>query len=828
MPIKLVTSLVLFCLSWHLCAQKSGDNLVNIIESLTGAQAQIVYSDDFLKFDEVVVDRPINSIRALKQFLISIDFDLAEVEDRVFLIRPIQQGDQAEFLPPIAIGNITDNETGYQIIGAEIRSDDGTSILAINNKTGYYFSANEKTKFNVLISANGYLTQRVEVDFENQQVISKDYALQKEPEELENLYVTTSLFDFKSANQANQSILSKDELNSTPHIGNDPARAVNKLPGITSNGITARTHVRGGKQNESQIVLNGLALRNPYHFKDFFGVFSSINLSYVDELSIYAGVFPAKYGSYISSVMEIQSSEPSEDLFVDLSLGVLSSHITFGEVFNTDSQYLVSYRSGGDLLRSELFEVDAGDPSYDDLFVHLQQKFDDGTVIKGNLLHAKDTINLNLVNEDETARAKYIDNNYWMSIDKPIHDNLDFEGLIFYQSNNTNRNGELFDDDLQGSIFEQRKTNYYGFSTGLNHSVSDSLAYSVGLMIKKETTDISYQSQFSGNDFLTDELNLNLVDRSRNHRFKNSGLRKSLYGNLRYKFNAKFYGDFGLRFDHQEWNNETQISPRMNLSYFYNDSITYRLGLGRHFQDQHIDGVLLEDEQLMYFEPESADIAIFEIQKKINDRYNLRTEFYYKEYNDVQPYYENLFIDLHLHPELFSDRVRIEPDSAFSKGVDVTVSGYYDQFNWSASYSFSEVKDVIDGSEFLRGWDQQNAIKLNFEWFWQQWQFNSLLQYHTGWPRTLINEVNDSLVIGNRNGSRNKAFLNLDLRLSYDTLIKGNKAKYWLQLNNALNRKNQCCSEYSYEENDEGQFELINEQKDWLPIIPSIGFDISF
>jgi hypothetical protein len=28
--------------------------------------------------------------------------------------------------------------------------------------------------------------------------------------------------------------------------------------------------------------------------------------------------------------------------------------------------------------------------------------------------------------------------------------------------------------------------------------------------------------------------------------------------------------------------------------------------------------------------------------------------------------------------------------------------------------------------------------------------------------------------------------------------------------------------------NDAGDFILINEQKDWLPLIPSIGFDISF
>lgn len=828
MPIRLFTSILLLFVSWHLHGQNLYGSLNDVIETLTGPNTQIVYSDDFLNASEVMVNKPINSIRALRRFLSTINFELNEVKDNLYLIKPIQSHEQAVFTSPIAIGNIIDRDTGFQIMGAEVKLADESKTLGINKKSGFYFIGKSNSRIKVLIKAPGYINQFDEIVFDDKPVVTKNYALEKMTEALENLYVTTSLFDFNSINQANQSILTRDELTAAPQIGNDPSRAINKLPGITSNGITARSHVRGGKHNESQVVLNGLALRNPYHFKDFFGVFSSINLSYVEELSIYAGVFPAKYGNHISSVMEIQSTEPSDDFFVDLSLGVLSSHITFGESFNTDSQYLVSYRSGGDLFRTNLFEFDVGNPSFDDLFVNLQQDFDDGTVIKGNLLHAKDTISLNLVNEDETARAKYIDNNYWMSIDKPINTQLDIEGVVFYQNSNTNRNGTLFDDELQGTLFEDRRTKYYGFSTGFNYRASDELAYSFGLMLQNEETNIKYTSAFQGRDFLTDILNPDQLDHSRNHRFKNSGLSKSLYGNLRYKFNPKFYGDFGLRFDDQDWNNGSQISPRLNVSYFYDDSLTFRLGLGRHFQEQQIDGILLEDVQLMYFEPVSADIAIFEVQKQLNDRYNLRTEFYYKKYRDVQPYYENLFIELHLQPELFSDRVRVEPDSAFSKGVDVTVSGFYDQFNWSASYSFSEVKDVIDGDAFLRGWDQQNAVKLNFEWFWRKWQFNSLLQYHTGWPRTLITEVDDSLVIGNRNGSRNEDFFNLDLRVSYDTLIKGKKTKYWLQLNNALNRENQCCSEYSYEMNDEGDFILINEQKDWLPLIPSIGFDISF
>ncbi len=807
----------------------ASDSLEDVIESLVGTQTQIVYSNDFLNAGKVKVDVPITSIRALNQYLRTIDFELNEVKANIYLIKPLQIND-AKLISPIAIGNITDEQRGYQIIDAEIWLADESEVLAKNSQSGFYFFGKANSHYKILIKAKGYNDLLSEIDFNDKAVNNQDFVLKQAPKALEDLYVTTSHFDFNSINGANQSILSQDELQSTPHAGNDPSRAINKLPGITSNGITARSHVRGGKQNESQVVLNGLALRNPYHFKDFFGIFSSINLSYIEELSIYAGVFPAKFGNYISSVMDMRSIEVSDDFFFDLSLGIFNSHATFGQSFNTDSQYLVSYRSGGDLFRSNQFNVNTGDPSFNDLFLHLQHDFDDGTVIKGNLLHSKDEFSLFLDNGDEFARAQYIDNNYWVSVEKPVSDNLNVEAMFFYQTNNTNRGGQLFDDDFasQGTIFEDRRTNYYGLSSHLNHRATEKLSYSLGLTLQREQTDIRYTSEFMGRDFLTDILNPQQLDPFRNHRFSNSGLRKSLYGNLRYQFNSKLYGDFGLRFDDQNWNDGSQISPRMNLGYFYSDNLTLRLGLGRHYQDQHIDGVLLEDEQLMYFKPESADVAVFELQKQVSDRYSLRAEFYYKKYDDVQPYYENLFIGLHLHPELFSDRIRVEPESAVSKGVDFTVSGYYDHFNWSGSYSFSEVKDVVNGDEFLRSWDQQNAVKLSLGWLWHKWQFNSLIQYHTGWPSTIIEQVDDALIIGNRNGSRNKDFLNVDLRVSYDTLIKGKKAKYWLQLTNALNRENQCCSEYSYEMDSSGDFVLVSEFQGWLPLIPTIGFDISF
>lgn len=802
--------------------------LSNAIKTLSSEEVQIVYSNDFINANEIELNSIINSIEELSHYLNTINYQLFEIKNSVYLIKPIQTNSQVVEQRTI-IGRTIDGDSNKQILGAQVFVNDNTKPQAINNFSGFAIINLKSEIYNLTIKAPGYITQKFVVDLTESKVTSKILRLKSAPIKLENILVTTSLFDFYKLEEGNQSVMAFNEMESTPHLGNDPSRAVTKIPGLTSNGISARYHARGGKQNESQVLLNGLPLRNPYHFKDFFGVFSTINLSYVEELSVFAGVFPTKYGNYISSVMDVESKSPSEDFFVDFSIGSLNSYITLGDSLNSGLKYIVSYRSGGDLFRSGLIEVDVGDPSYDDFFFNISNEFPNGIKINGNILHSKDTINLNLVNEDEVAVAKYIDNNYWGSISIPATDKLTVNTMAFYQTNKTNRLGELFDDEIQGSLFEKRNTATYGVSSNINYQFNENSLITFGTNIQKEKTDIEYNTIYSGNDFIGLILNPNEIDFSRFHRFKNTGYSSSVYSNFRYKFNHKLSADFGLRFDKQNWTESNQLSPRLNFSYHINESSILRFGLGRHFQQQLIDGILLEDSTLKYFEPEAANIGIVEFQKQINSQSSFRFELYYKKYTEVQPYYENLFIGLHLHPELFTDRMRIKPDSAFSKGIDFSFSQSGDKHDWSISYSFSEVKDIFAGNEVLRSWDQKNAIKYSHNWYFGNWQYGSLLQYHSGWPKTMLYQNNiGEIIVGSRNTDRNKDFLNLDLRVSYDSTYKNTKIKYWFQLNNALNKDNQCCSEFSYEENENGEFILLNEQKRWLPILPSLGINITF
>ena len=209
--------------------------------------------------------------------------------------------------------------------------------------------------------------------------------------------------------------------------------------------------------------------------------------------------------------------------------------------------------------------------------------------------------------------------------------------------------------------------------------------------------------------------------------------------------------------------------------------------------------------------------------------YVVRTEVYSKKYRQVHPYFENLFGRRRLEQELFTDRVKVSPTGGRAKGIDVSLSQKRDSFDWSVAYSYSDAIDIIDGQEVPRSWDQRSAIKADFSWQFNRFEFSALLNYHTGWPTTVV-EDNASATIGERNGIRFGDYINVNAKLSYTTSFNRADVKYWAQVSNLLDRDNACCFNYRFELSgplDQG-FGLFFEEERWQPRLLNFGVSVYF
>ena len=143
---------------------------------------------------------------------------------------------------------------------------------------------------------------------------------------LDDVVVYGSHTDFgpKSA-QMSATTVTKNAIKSTPVFLGEPdvMKTLQKFPGVvSSNDGTASIYVRGGDYDQNLIVLDGSALYNVEHLKGFV---SSINPDVVESINFYRGAFPARYGSRLSSIVDVGIKTGDFNLYHGtLSLGMMS------------------------------------------------------------------------------------------------------------------------------------------------------------------------------------------------------------------------------------------------------------------------------------------------------------------------------------------------------------------------------------------------------------------------------------------------------------------------------------------------------------------------
>ena len=147
--------------------------------------------------------------------------------------------------------------------------------------------------------------------------------------QLENVVVYGSANNFGSASSQMSAItLSKGQILSVPVFLGEPdvLKSLQKFPGVQSSTEgTAGLFVRGGDYDQNYITLDGSAIYNAEHLK---GYVSAINPDMVGNINFYRGAFPARYGSRLSSVIDVGIKEGDYNKYHGLlSLGMLTSRI---------------------------------------------------------------------------------------------------------------------------------------------------------------------------------------------------------------------------------------------------------------------------------------------------------------------------------------------------------------------------------------------------------------------------------------------------------------------------------------------------------------------
>ncbi len=104
----------------------------------------------------------------------------------------------------------------------------------------------------------------------------------------------------------------------------DPIRTLTLLPGVaTANDASTAFSVRGGGVDQNLILLDESTIYNPSHV---LGFLSTFNADAVDDVVLYKGAIPARFGGRLSSVVDVRQREGNARSFSAVaSIGLLAS-----------------------------------------------------------------------------------------------------------------------------------------------------------------------------------------------------------------------------------------------------------------------------------------------------------------------------------------------------------------------------------------------------------------------------------------------------------------------------------------------------------------------
>ncbi len=103
-------------------------------------------------------------------------------------------------------------------------------------------------------------------------------------------------------------------------------RVTRFLPGTASNALSARSHVRGGRDEELAVYFDGVPLFEPFHYKDVQSLLGMLDPGSISKIDFFSGVFPARYGNRLSGVLDIAPRTFSGRDYNELGASVLYTH----------------------------------------------------------------------------------------------------------------------------------------------------------------------------------------------------------------------------------------------------------------------------------------------------------------------------------------------------------------------------------------------------------------------------------------------------------------------------------------------------------------------
>ncbi len=674
--------------------------------------------------------------------------------------------------------------------------------------------------YDVTVRAMGYKPVRLDsVHFHAGWTDSVSVFLESAPIRLDEIVVMPSTYGIlKESRIVTSHTLTREDVQTRPHLGEDIFRAVDRLPGVATHDITAKFHVRGGPNNQVLTLLDGLELYEPFHLKDADAALSIIDVESVSNIDLITGGFSAEYGDKMAGVFAMETTAPPPDRMIT-TLGLSIQNVTFknqGSFSRGRGSWLVSARRG--YLDVILDITDAQkegarfSPTFYDAFANAQYLLGSRHLLSVHALYAGDNV---LSREEDGTRldSKWSSGYVWLTWDTDLTDKLSARTIVSAGRLTRERVGADFSDTNQLlAVDDHQRFHFYGIKQDWSLLASDHVMLKWGVDFKQGASDYDYfrwNRTWEANTtdpqapalFLSspDSLILDLTP---------DGHEIGSYVSSRIRPLEPVTFELGVRYDHQSHTGDHSIAPRVNAALQLTPRTTLRGAWGYFYQSHGLHELRVADGEGEFREAQRAEHRILGLQHELTHGLSLRIEAYERKISDPWPEFRSLVPQIEGVPEEGpEDRVRIDPTRGRARCLEITAD--YDvggRFAWSASYALAAAKDEVNGRWIPRPFDQRHTVHVEFAYRpTPRWSLGWAWQYHSPWPGTpesyvLVPAANGDDLIDRRfgvpYGNRMPAYHRLDARVMRHFPVGRGRISVFFDIFNVYDRENALAWDY--------------------------------
>lgn len=291
---------------------------------------------------------------------------------------------------------------------------------------------------------------------------------------LQEVEVTATRHNFNAKSlQMSAVAVSAERIRQLPRLLGeaDVLKSLQMLPGVQGGGEgRAGIYVRGGDYDQNLFTLDGITLYNPEHLQGFT---SAINADLMDDVVLYKGAFPSRYGSRLSSVIDISLREGDmQQYHASVTAGMLASGLQVeGPLWKDHTSFNIGARMSyfNALVRPLLEEVVYDNPGqmnnyahmkYHDVNAKLTHRFNEKTTLNAVFYYGYDQNN---TTPNETRQH----------FEYKTSDDIYMEKASFTDNVRKDRTLNHWSNLLGGLNFNYRPTNALYFNASISYSGYD-------------------------------------------------------------------------------------------------------------------------------------------------------------------------------------------------------------------------------------------------------------------------------------------------------------------------------------------------------------------